>query len=141
MTRVHRSRLTTSITPTEPTRQSLHAAPESPAASKVVGLFQARQNAQMERSQPEYAANMPKHAPQRLLDLLSYTVTEAQPSLAEQISQLVQGTGKSLTDEKVLHNKVEQLLSQPGSAQQPLALGAVGNDNFRFVGRHDFKGS
>ncbi|ROM48209.1 hypothetical protein BK649_20065 [Pseudomonas canadensis] len=33
---------------------------------------------------------MPKHAPQRLLDLLSYTVTEEQPSLAEQISQLVQ---------------------------------------------------
>ncbi|CRM97717.1 hypothetical protein [Pseudomonas sp. 22 E 5] len=115
MTRVHRSRLTTSVTPTEPTRQSLQAAPENPAAAKVVGLFQARQNGQMERSQPEYAENMPKHAPQRLLDLLSYTVTEEQPSLAEQISQLVQGTGKSLTDEAVLHNEVERLLNQPSA--------------------------
>lgn len=115
MTGVHRVRLATSITPTAPTLQSLHAPDEHSVASNVIRLFQARQNRHRDRPQPEYAVDMPKHAPQRILDLLRYTVTDEQPSLAEQISQLIQGAGETLTDERALHNEVERLLNQPSA--------------------------
>ncbi|CAO3304739.1 hypothetical protein METHP14_80061 [Pseudomonas sp. P14-2025] len=37
---------------------------------------------------------------------------------------------------KVVGKGTEQFLSQPGSTQQPLALGAIGDDDFRLVVSH-----
>ncbi|MNE55671.1 hypothetical protein D3C80_1505220 [compost metagenome] len=37
---------------------------------------------------------------------------------------------------QVITERAEQFLRQPRCAQQPLALGAIGDDDFRFAGGH-----
>ncbi|KPY29838.1 Transposase, family [Pseudomonas syringae pv. primulae] len=38
---------------------------------------------------------------------------------------------------QIVAERTQQFLSQPGGTQQPLALGAVGDDDFGFSGRHE----
>ena len=42
---------------------------------------------------------------------------------------------------QVIAKGAEQLLGEPGRTQQPLALGALGDDDFRFAGGHDRRNS
>lgn len=38
---------------------------------------------------------------------------------------------------QIVTESAEQFLGEPGSAQQPLTLGAIGDDDFRFVRGHE----
>ncbi len=46
------------------------------------------------------------------------------------------GAGHQGDFTQIVTEGAEQLLGQPGGAQQPLALGAIGDDNFRFQCGH-----
>ena len=51
------------------------------------------------------------------------------------------GAGHQLHFAEVVAKRAEQFLGQPGSTQQPLALRAIRDDDFRFACSHDRRNS
>ena len=103
-------------TPAAITGSNETSAPAKPAysvASHVITLFNNQMNNHPAPLASVQAGDIPPHAGQRIAYLLRYTMTEKQPSLAAQISQLI-SSREPLTDE-ILRNKVEQLLNQPSA--------------------------
>lgn len=91
--------------PTANTRTELSSptAAVHSAASRVIELLHNR-----------LSDAVPAHASQRIENLLRFAVTTEQPSLAEQISQLIEKNPKPLTDATLRH-EVQHRLDQPSA--------------------------
>ncbi len=79
--------------------------------SRVVEFFHKKWQDIQSFPAPAQPSDLSKHAQHRIEHLLGFAVTTEQPSLAEQISQLIENSREPLTDSK-LHDEVAKLLSQ-----------------------------
>lgn len=79
--------------------------------SRVVALFHKKRQDIQSFPAPAQPSNLSKDAQHRIEHVLRFAVTIEQPSLAEQISQLIENSREPLTDTK-LHSAVAKLLSQ-----------------------------
>ncbi|WP_168233086.1 hypothetical protein [Pseudomonas veronii] len=93
---------------------SAAAKPAYSMASQVIPLFNNQMNSHQALLAPVQAGDIPPHARQRIVHLLSYAMTEERPSLAAQISQLINNSRPPLTGE-ILHDEVERHLNQPSA--------------------------
>ena len=88
--------------------------PTKPAGSvtpQVIELFLKRLNGAQPMRASAQASDIPLPDRTRIEQLLRFAVTKEQPSLDEQISQLIKNTREPLTD-VALHNEVGQRLNQ-----------------------------
>ncbi|KAA6189663.1 hypothetical protein F3K53_00285 [Pseudomonas veronii] len=104
-------------TPAAITGSNDMSAPTKPAysvASHVITLFNNQMNNHPALLASVQAGDIPPHARQRIVHLLRYAMTEERPSLAAQISQLINSSRPPLTGE-ILRNEVERHLNQPSA--------------------------
>lgn len=93
---------------------SLPVTPLDSLTSHVIALFQSRLTNAQAGPAPTHLNGSGAQTQQRIEHLLRFAATPEQPSLAEQISKLIENSPSPLTDQS-LSNKVAALLNQPSA--------------------------
>ncbi|WDU65267.1 hypothetical protein LRS56_12910 [Pseudomonas poae] len=111
MITVHPAQTLSYLTRAEP---SLPVTPLDSVTSHVIALFQSRLTDAQAGPAPTHLKGPGAQTQQRIEHLLRFAIAPEQPSLAEQISKLIENTPSPLTDQS-LSNKVAALLNQPSA--------------------------